>query len=156
MIFWLILVSSGNLSNFEKNTKSPRKNSIKNSEKSKTYKKKSEKPRKSMIDCAVIRVTVPNWYKCLVQKKCYPLSFPILGGRDLIIALQSSPFQNPGGVAWAWRTEDGRTNEILLPNLGCSMTKGCLAVQPLLTYTAQWNILWLWPQWTQLSNGVGY
>ena len=34
----------------------------------------------------------------LAEKKCYPLSFPILGGRDLTRALQSSPFQNPGGV----------------------------------------------------------
>ena len=31
------------------------------------------------------------------EKKCYPLSFPILGGRDSTRALQSSPFQNPGG-----------------------------------------------------------
>ena len=27
------------------------------------------------------------------EKKCYPLSFPILGGRALTRALQSSPFQ---------------------------------------------------------------
>ena len=27
------------------------------------------------------------------QKKCYPISFPLLGGRDLTRALQSSPFQ---------------------------------------------------------------
>ena len=27
------------------------------------------------------------------RKKCCPLSFPILGGRDLTRALQSSPFQ---------------------------------------------------------------
>ena len=27
------------------------------------------------------------------KKKCYPLSFPILGGRDSTRALQSSPFQ---------------------------------------------------------------
>ena len=40
-------------------------------------------------------------------KKCYPLSLPILGGRDSTRALQSSPFQNPGGVVRAWR----RTNE---------------------------------------------
>ena len=32
------------------------------------------------------------------KKKCYPLSFPILGGRDSTRALQSSPFKNPGGV----------------------------------------------------------
>ena len=31
------------------------------------------------------------------EKKCYPLSFTILGGHDLTRALQSSPFQNPGG-----------------------------------------------------------
>ena len=32
-------------------------------------------------------------------KKCYPLSFSILGGRDSTRALQYTPFQNPGGVA---------------------------------------------------------
>ena len=32
------------------------------------------------------------------EKKCYSLSFPILGGRGSTRALQSSPFQNPGGV----------------------------------------------------------
>ena len=32
------------------------------------------------------------------KKKYYPLSFPILGGRDLTTVQQSSPFQNPGGV----------------------------------------------------------
>ena len=41
----------------------------------------------------------------------YPLSFPILGGRDSIRALQSSPFQNPGGVVQAWRRTNKRTNE---------------------------------------------
>ena len=30
--------------------------------------------------------------------KCYPLSFSILGGRDSTRALQSTPFQNTGGV----------------------------------------------------------
>ena len=39
------------------------------------------------------------------KKKCYPLSFPILGGRDSTRALQSTPFQNPGGVVRAWRTK---------------------------------------------------
>ena len=31
------------------------------------------------------------------NKKFYPLSFLLLGGRDSTRALQSSPFQNPGG-----------------------------------------------------------
>ena len=31
------------------------------------------------------------------RKKCYPLSFPILGGSDLTRALQFTPFQTPGG-----------------------------------------------------------
>ena len=35
------------------------------------------------------------------RKKCYPLSFPILGGRDWNRALQSSPFQISGGVPLA-------------------------------------------------------
>ena len=44
------------------------------------------------------------------------LSFPILGGRDLTRALQSTPFQNPGG--W-WSERDERT-EILVSNIGYS------------------------------------
>ena len=32
------------------------------------------------------------------KKKCYTFSFPKLGGQDLTRALQSTPFQNPGGV----------------------------------------------------------
>ena len=36
-----------------------------------------------------------------LQKKSYPLSFPILGGRDSTRALQSSPFQISGGVVQA-------------------------------------------------------
>ena len=36
--------------------------------------------------------------KKLITKKCNPFSFPILGGRDSTRALQSIPFQNPGGV----------------------------------------------------------
>ena len=31
------------------------------------------------------------------KKKCYPLSFPTLGGRNLTRAPQSNPFQNTGG-----------------------------------------------------------
>ena len=34
---------------------------------------------------------------CPKKKKCYPLSFTILGGCDSNRAVQSSPFQNPGG-----------------------------------------------------------
>ena len=46
------------------------------------------------------------------RKKCYPLSFPILGLRDSTRALQCTPSQNLGGrVPWAWRTEDGRRIE---------------------------------------------
>ena len=43
------------------------------------------------------------------EKKCYTLSFPILGGRNSTRALQSSTFQNPGGSPDAdggGRTED--------------------------------------------------
>ena len=49
-------------------------------------------------------------------KKCYSLSFPILGGCDLTRALQSTPFQNPEGEVWVWR-KDERT-EILVSNFG--------------------------------------
>ena len=44
-------------------------------------------------------------------KKCYPISFPILGGCYLTRALHSSPFQNPGGKVRAWRRRSRRTNE---------------------------------------------
>ena len=43
------------------------------------------------------------------------LSFQILGGRNLTRALQSSPFQNPGGVPWAWR----RSVQIVPPRKNC-------------------------------------
>ena len=39
------------------------------------------------------------------EKKCYPLSCPILWGRDLTRALQSSPFQISGG---GYPERDGR------------------------------------------------
>ena len=56
--------------------------------------------------------------KMFAEKKNYPLSFTILGGRDLTGALQSSPFQNPGGVPWAWRRmkDEGQRTEILVSN----------------------------------------
>ena len=63
-------------------------------------------------------------YRKKRRKKCYPLSFSILGGRNSTRALQSNSFQNPGGVPWAWRTKDEgqrtneRTKEILVSNLG--------------------------------------
>ena len=38
-----------------------------------------------------------NKKKIAERKKCYPFSFPILGGRNSTKALKSSPFQNPGG-----------------------------------------------------------
>ena len=37
-------------------------------------------------------------FKFTARKKINALSFPILGGRDSTIAIQSTPFQNPGGV----------------------------------------------------------
>ena len=44
--------------------------------------------------------------KKIAEKNCYSLSFPVLGGRDSTRALQSSPFQNPGGSP----EPDGRTD----------------------------------------------
>ena len=44
------------------------------------------------------------------EKKCYPLSFPILGGRDSTRALQSSLFQNPEG-GYPERDGEGQTNK---------------------------------------------
>ena len=51
------------------------------------------------------------------RKKCYPLSFLILGGRNLTRALQSSPFQISGGVVRAWRRRT-KKKEILASNFG--------------------------------------
>ena len=53
------------------------------------------------------------------KKKSYPLSFPILGGRNSTRALQSSPLQNP----WGYPERDikeGQTEEILVSNIGFS------------------------------------
>ena len=38
-------------------------------------------------------------------------------------ALQSTRFQNPGGVGWAWRTKDKWGTEILVSNIGLSITE---------------------------------
>ena len=56
--------------------------------------------------------------KNVTGKKCYPLSFPILGGCDLIRALQSSQFQNPGGVPWAWWSSSSRRPVLPRSNIG--------------------------------------
>ena len=37
-------------------------------------------------------------------KKCYSLSFANWGDKSVTRAHQFSPFQNPGGVPWAWRS----------------------------------------------------
>ena len=60
------------------------------------------------------------------EKKCYPLSFPILGILSLTRALQSRPFQNPGGVPWAWHSRS-RTGP-LLPTVHFSAVHLCIAV----------------------------
>ena len=51
------------------------------------------------------------------EEKCSPLSFPILGGRNLSRALQSSQFQNLGG-GYPETDGKGRTEEILMSNIG--------------------------------------
>ena len=51
------------------------------------------------------------------KQKCYPVSLPTLGGLISTRALQSTPFQNPGGVPWAWRRTDEQ-REILKSNIG--------------------------------------
>ena len=50
-------------------------------------------------------------------KKCYSLSFAIWWSKYLTRALQSNPFQNPGGVDWASRTKSEQI-EILVSNIG--------------------------------------
>ena len=58
------------------------------------------------------KITIKIYWrrKKFSRKKCYRLSFPILGGRNLTRDLQFIPFQNPGGgVPWAWQTNDRRT-----------------------------------------------
>ena len=49
-----------------------------------------------------------DFFLFLPKKKCYPLSFPILGGSDLTRALQSSPFQISGGGGYPERDGGGR------------------------------------------------
>ena len=47
------------------------------------------------------------------RKKCQSLSFPILGGRDLTPALQSSPFKKSReGVAEAWQKTEMRVSNM--------------------------------------------
>ena len=48
------------------------------------------------------------------EKKCYPLSFQTLGGRDLTRALQSTLFQMSGGVPWALRRTDEQKSLCLI------------------------------------------
>ena len=63
-----------------------------------------------------------------MNKKCYTLSFPILGGCDLTGALQSSLFQISGGLVQAWRmTNKGqRISPCLI--LDKYFTKGSIAL----------------------------
>ena len=44
------------------------------------------------------------------RKKCYPLSFQILGGHNSTRALKSTPFKNPGRVARTWRRSSWRSS----------------------------------------------
>ena len=66
------------------------------------------------------------------EKKGHPLSFPILRGRNSIRALQSSPFQNPGGVVQAWRTKE-KKKEVLVSNIW-------LQLIPLLASLGVWDV----------------
>ena len=55
------------------------------------------------------------------NKKCYPLSFPIVGGQDSTRALQSTRFRIQGGWSEPDKRTNGRTNErteILVSNIG--------------------------------------
>ena len=54
------------------------------------------------------------------KKECYPFSFSILGVRDSTRALQSSPFQNPGGggLSVTEEEEEEEKKEILVSNIG--------------------------------------
>ena len=56
--------------------------------------KKCQKTQQKKITFFPKNLKMP---KKIRRKKCHSLSFPILGVRDLTRALQSSPFQNPGG-----------------------------------------------------------
>ena len=90
--FWclvvILLTFSGNLSNFERNQKN------KKIQKKPQKIKKNQKIQKSQKIQKIQKY--PKKIKKEIQKKRekkYPLSFPILGGRDSTRALQSSPFQ---------------------------------------------------------------
>ena len=61
-----------------------------------------------MVGLCCVQLSDGLWAECPIVQwshcdfsnypmQCYSLSFPIWGGRDSTRALQSSPFQNPGG-----------------------------------------------------------
>ena len=55
-------------------------------------------------------------------KKCYYLSFLILVGRNSTRDLQSTPFQNPGGVPQVWQSP--KDEGIFVYNFGCIFRLG--------------------------------
>ena len=60
-----------------------------------------------------------------IKLNCYPLSFPILEGHNLTRALQSTPFQNSGGIPWARRRmkSEVRRTEIFVSTFGFTLRK---------------------------------
>ena len=133
-----LVTFSSNLSNCERNTKKPKKikkiqKNWKISKNPKIYKKSKnpKNPKKSKKFQKIQKLKrnpkihkkhqkskkCQNWSITLKiaknlersPKKCYPLSFPILEGRNSTKALQSSPFQNPVGGTVTF-TKDEQTN----------------------------------------------
>ena len=80
-----------------------------------------KKSREILKNCLFSKIW--NLWKIFVsgqKKKCYPLSFPIVGILSSTRALQTSPLQNTGGVAWAWHRRSSRSirTVLLLSNIG--------------------------------------
>ena len=85
------------LKKIQNNTKNPFKKKLKK-KKSKMFKKSKNVEKCSKNQKILKNLKKSKKKKKNCPKKCYPSSFPILGGRNWTRALQSRPFKNPGGV----------------------------------------------------------
>ena len=120
--FWCPVVTSvtfsSNLRNLERN---PKKEDAIRPALSSPARFRNTKISKNVKKPLYLKKTFLKKRKFFAEKKYYPLSFPILGGRDSTRALQSSPFQISGR---GFRERDGgrrtneQTKEILVSNLG--------------------------------------
>ena len=105
----------------KKSIKTKKKIKLKKNSKNSEIQKKFKKSKKNHFLFSFFSLNLKDliiFFLPKKKKKCFSLSFPILW-RNSTRALQSSPFQNPGGVAWAWRGRR-RSSRTALPlsNIG--------------------------------------